>query len=308
MSQLKVMNYRGWETLVSKELCVAPYFSSTLRYRIRHKLPCNIVVVGEPGIGKSYLATDIARVHEGCKRSGDDRFAVEQIVYMYSQYMDLILKLRMGKAIVFDEPSYAMGKRDWYKDLNKALVQTMESQRFLIHPVFIPVINQALLDKIIRSYLIQFQVHVIGRGHAVAYRLKASQSQEKVYRYELCHLHYRLFDGLCVRNRESCLGCKELNTCNVFRARYERNKRDVQFTRYEQAKETATKKESKDLTETQIVEIALPYVKDCLTSKGTIDVQALRIALQDHEGIYLSTWKTYNIKKQIELRHEDKLG
>ena len=35
--------------------------------------------------------------------------------------------MKMGKCIVFDEPSYALGKRDWYKEIQKVLVHTIES-------------------------------------------------------------------------------------------------------------------------------------------------------------------------------------
>ncbi|MCJ7761053.1 hypothetical protein MUP59_07950, partial [Candidatus Bathyarchaeota archaeon] len=250
---IKIRNFNGWQTLVSKELSIAPYFSSTLRYRVNHKLACNIVVSGEPGIGKSYMATDIARVIEGIiVGSGKERFTVDQIVFFYSAYMDLITKLKMGKAIVFDEPSYAMGKRDWYKDLNKVLVQTIESQRFLVHPLLIPIINQALLDKTIRSYLIQYMIHVTGRGHALVYRIKASQHQEKIYRYQICELIYRQFDrNIC--SKDSCLGCKVIGKCQLMRAQYERKKKGIQIERYEQARTQASRKESLEFTEQQIV-------------------------------------------------------
>ena len=163
--ELKIVNFNGFQTLMNRELGIAPYFSSLLRYRVHHKLGCNIIVTGEPGIGKSYQAAEPARVNEGVvKATHQDRFTVNQVVFRFAEYMSLILKLRMGKGIMFDEPSYAMGKRDWFKEVNKVLVQTIESQRFLVHPLWIPIINQALLDKTIRAYLIQFRVNVIGRG------------------------------------------------------------------------------------------------------------------------------------------------
>ena len=154
--------------------------------------------------------------------------------------MELLIDLKMGKAIVFDEPSYAMGKRDWFKDLQKVLVHTLESQRFLVHPLFIPIINMSLLDKTIRNYLIQFQIHVVGRGHAYVYRLKPSQATDKVYRKFMCELFYHQFDSqLC--KKDSCLGCKKMgdlenpspDDCQIFRAQYERKKREIQFTRYD---------------------------------------------------------------------------
>ena len=95
-------------------------------------------MTGEAGVGKSYLAFVLALLL-------DKKFGVDQIVYTYSDYMRLLRGLPMGRVIVFDEPSYAMGKRDWYKQINKVLVQTIESQRFKVHPLIIPIINKSLL-------------------------------------------------------------------------------------------------------------------------------------------------------------------
>lgn len=311
MGKLQIMNYNGWQTLVGEELAVRPVFQEQLRWRINNKLACNICVTGEPGIGKSYQAIDIARVFEGIYKSKTKgeirgRFTEKQIVFTHSDYMDLLLWLKMGKGIIFDEPSYAMGKRDWFKDLQKVLVHTMESQRFLVHPLWIPIINMALLDKTIRSYLVQFQIHVIGRGHAWVYRLEPSQSTDKIYRKFMCELFYHQFDShLC--NKDSCLGCKKLDGCQVFRAKYERKKRTTQFERYEQAKEDALKKESSELTEQQIEQMILPDIQEIISEKnGRISVGKLRVYLRKQDPpVYLSTWKAYQIKGNLENAHPE---
>ena len=73
----------------------------------------NVVFTGEPGIGKSYMAIAVARMLEGLTTEGKDRFSVDQVVFTFSEFMDLVLRLKSGKIIVFDEPSYAIGKREW---------------------------------------------------------------------------------------------------------------------------------------------------------------------------------------------------
>ena len=307
MADLKVMNFNGWQTIVSDEVAVRPIFQDALRYRTNRKLATNIVFTGEAGIGKSYMAIDVARYFEGCYKSepsGEikDRFIIDQVVFTQSDYMDLLSRLKMGKAIVFDEPSYAMGKRDWYKELNKVLAQTMESQRFLIHPMFIPVINMSLLDKTIRSYLIQYQVHVTDRGRATVYRLSPSQSTDKVYRTTMCELIYHMIDSnLC--NKDSCLGCKKMDDCQIFRAQYERKKREVQFTRYEQAKDQAIRKESQAVTDKQVEDMIMQNVDNLKTNKGRLHVSKMRLYLRNEFDVYLSIWKAYNIKGLIEAAH-----
>ena len=311
MTDLKFINRNGFQMLQSQTRSVAPYFLNTLSHRVNRKLATNIVFTGEPGIGKSYLAFDIARAFEGIYKSKPDgklkeRFKVEQIVFTHSDYMSLLIKLKMGKAIVFDEPSYAMGKRDWFKDLQKVLVHTLESQRFLVHPLFIPIINMSLLDKTIRNYLIQFQIHVVGRGHAYVYRLQPSQASEKVYRKFMCELFYYQFDSKRC-DIQSCLDCKNMDTCELFRAQYERKKREVQFTRYEQAKDQALVKESKELTESQIEEMLEPYLRELLSEKtGKISVSKLRLHLRmQNPPVIVSTWKAYQIKGNMEAKHPE---
>jgi len=300
MPILKLRNFHGWETLVNKDVGYAPYFSSELRRRIHKKQATNIVVTGEPGEGKSYQASDFARILEGKTKSGKDRFKLDQVVFTYKQYMKLILTLKMGRPIVFDEPSYAIGKRDWYKELNKALVLTIESQRFKVHPLFIPIINKALLDKTIRSYLIQFQVEMRERGHAVVYRIYPSQHTEKIYRYTLCRVEYGLFDNdLCAR--DSCLDCKKLMSCNLFRARYERKKATIQDSRYEQAYDSATKQESKELTNTQIANM-LYHLRTKFTDEEEhrhIDVGLMVIVASQELGVKIGHSRSYTIRKLL---------
>lgn len=302
---LKPQNFHGWETLVNSQACYAPYFSAMLKRRVKKKFATNIVVTGEPGTGKSYQAIDIARILEGVTKSGKERFSVDQVVFTYKDYMQLVIKLKMGKSIVFDEPSYAMGKRDWYKDLNKALVQTIESQRFKVHPLLIPIINQALLDKTIRSYLIQFQIHVRDRGDAIVYRIYPSQHTEKIYRYHLCRLEYNMLDSDRCK-RDSCLDCpKLLKGCNIFRAQYERKKAEIQDVRYVQAYDKASIKESTLLTDEQLKNMVYPLREEYTNSEGKIDVDLMRIVLQRKKGVRMGHNKAYRVAKLLRYDHKD---
>lgn len=304
MPQLKIQNFRGWQTLVNKDVGYAPYFSSALRYRIGKKLATNICVTGEPGIGKSYQAIDIARICEGITRQGNDRFKLRQVVFTYREYLHLIINLGMGKIIVFDEPSYAMGKRDWYKDLNKALVLTIESQRFKVHPLLIPIINQALLDKTIRSYLIQYQIHVVDRGLAKVYRIYAGQHQENIYRYFLCNLEYEMLDSdLC--ERDSCLDCDKLMQCELFRAAYERKKATIQDRRYQSAYDDVAKKESKDITDNQLAQQLYEIRSQFLNEQGGIDTTLMRVVSERELGVRISHMRSYKLRKILQLDYPE---
>ena len=45
--------------------------------------------------------------------------------------------------------------------------------------------------------------------------------------------------------KDSCLGCECIGTCQAFRAQYERKKATIQDSRYEAAKEQASRVESR---------------------------------------------------------------
>lgn len=274
-----------------------PYFTMTLRHRIKQKMAVNVAVVGEAGVGKSYMAYTL------CLEI-DRKFTMEQIVYKYSEYMRLLQHLRMGGAIMFDEPSYAMGKRDWYKQLNKVLVQTIESQRFKVHPLFIPIINMTLLDKTIRDHLIQYVVHVLRRGFAFVYRIHPSQWEDKIYHPYICKLKYPLI-GEC--KRLSCLGCRKLKNCREFRAAYERKKAIVQDERYEQAESEASYLETKSLTDKQLVAIIIPYWDTILNSKGDISAKRIRTVFLHELDMKVGHNRAYTIKGLIEMMYPEKL-
>ena len=266
------------------------------------KKAVNVAVTGEAGEGKSYIAWTLARLLE-------PKFKVDHIVYFFSTYMKVVRNLPLGWPIMFDEPSYALSKRDWYKQVNKVLVQTIESQRFKVHPVFIPVINKSLLDKTVRTYLLQFQVIVKDRGLADVYRLQASQFEEKLYRHWLCELRIPLL-GACpeihrTTIRSSCLGCRYLKDCSTFRAEYERKKATVQEERYLQAERDAEYMESKDLTDEQIEGKLYEVVNDFLNSEGDIDVDLMRIVAREKLNLHIGHNKAYAMKKAIKYHHPD---
>jgi len=283
------------EFYYDQTLAVFPKFSFTIRSRIKQKRATNIVVSGEGGIGKTYNAIDICR-------GLDKRFTIDQVVFNLEQFLDAVLDSPMGVPIVFDEPSYAMSKREWYKDLNQALVKTMESFRYKVHPLFIPVINKSLLDKTVRNYLLQFQIVVQDRGKAIVYRLSPSPFQDKTYQYFFCSLKYPIFDRhLC--NKDSCLGCRHLNNkekpCSLFRAQYERKKADIQGDRYEESLEEAQAKASSRFTNKKIAELAIPYIENFLNKKGGIHVSKLRAVLEVDCNIRVGSNRTYDIKEVI---------
>jgi len=307
--KLKWRNIGGYAVAESRELGIAPYFLNTIGYRINRRMATNVVITGEPGIGKSYLATDIPRIlHKD--------FSVEQVVYTHHQYMDLITghtlvgdpphSLKMGEPIVFDEPSYAIGHREWAQQLNKVIVKTIESQRFLVHPLFIPVVNKSLLDVVVRSYLLQYQVIMKDKSYGTVYRISPSQFTGKIYNRKMCDLYYNLLDiDQC--DRESCLGCRRLQTCMIFRAQYERRKQAISGERYEKGREvTEAKVQAAKVSEEELEE-KLYSLRDrfVYTTHGFPDTVICELLLQEEYNLKIPRGDVERLKRRMILHHPE---
>lgn len=303
VEKLRPMKMGNHEFMVNTALGYYPYFSVTLRQRVKQLKVINCVVTGEGGVSKSYMAMDI------CRTLAPRTFGVDDIVFTYLDFMKAVITSRRGTPIMFDEPSYAMSKKDWYKELTKALVKTIESFRFKGKPLFIPIINKALLEKDIRTYLIQFHVAVFDRGKARVYRVYQSSFREKNYNYEICKLRYGLFDNnLC--DIATCLTCKKLDPkdkskrCMIFRARYERKKLSTQEQRYEQAIDEAEQKEYSKLTLDEIEARVLQYSDRFIdVDKNKIDRNQLSIVLHREMNIRVGHNKLYRLANLIEYDH-----
>lgn len=314
---MKVINVHGWAFLVNHAIALMPKFSYELMKRMRKKKSNNILVVGPAGIGKSYIATDLARTYEGLNKQGKDRFSVEQICFTYGGYMDLTSHLKYYKAIVFDEPAWVMDKHEWFKEVVRALSKTMSTTRFKLHPLLIPVINRALLEKTIRTYLIDWQVELRDRGKAAVYKISASQRQEKLYYNFFCNLRYHLVDSHLCR-KDSCLVCPKLHmNCLVFRAKYERFKARVQSERYNEELEKATAKELPQTTSGRLTwiqdnfkDLLDPYKKDLSPRMVWVKLKVSRSTAYDlvkaYKEIYPEYWLNVQEEKRVTAQSEDK--
>jgi len=329
---LKIQKYNGFVTSYSRSANLFPKFQQALASRTRKKRSTIVLVVGEPGSGKSYQAISFCRILCGFKKTSKhtialdknglrkDRFKIVQVCFTLQEYMKALKNLKLGDPIMFDEPQYALSKRDWYQDVNKALVKTIQSQRFLCHPIFLPIINQSLLDKTIRNYLIQYLVVMEDRGKGSIYTVAPSHFQDKTRTTFFCKFEYGMLDyDYC--KTDSCLGCKKLGYakpedpnlpedetfCMLFRAQYERKKSALQNQRYESTIIEAQEVENRELADVQIERIVMENLQDALKDDGDTKVfnaPRIRLLLR-RKGIHLKNWKLYKIKDNLDLLHPE---
>jgi len=276
---------------------VKPLYSMILQHRIKQKRSCITAITGEPGSGKSYKAIGLAVLH-------DPTFSIRQIVFTYTDYLNLLMELKPGQAIVLDEPSWVLSARDWFRDLNKALAKIIESQRFLCHPLFIPVLSIHLLDKIVRDYCLNFHIVMQAPGHSRAYSLQASPFENKTYRNLICTMQSVMIDqDKC--SKESCLSCRKIDICQLIRGQYEKKKRDIQMPRYKAAKEEASKTESKEFSLSQLEEATYQLKNLIVGDDNKIDADRIMTALEDEKGISISRWKARQIAKRLKIHFQN---
>jgi hypothetical protein len=302
-------NYSGYRAVINKKAGVYPYFVTMVRSRMRDKLANNLVVSGEAGVSKTYTAAMIAKLLNRRWNPATD------LVMNYDEYMTEIM--RRGKKnvpIVFDEPQDALYNRDWQKDINKALVKTMTSQRFRLRPVIIPIINQNLLDINIRKYLLQFHVVMLRRGEGLAYRLTSSQVEDKLYRERICKIQYGMMDvNRC--HKDSCLSCKTLTRktpegeyeCTIWRAIYERKKIDEVNKRDAKSVEDQRLKNVKKLTKKDLIagttKADVQKMTEIINGKTRINLSLLGDHFDETFGVTLGENKLRGIRTSLEQKY-----
>jgi hypothetical protein len=145
--------------------------------------------------------------------------------------------------------------------------------------------------------------------------MKASQGEDKTYRYLVCRIEYPMLDfdkcplELSVlageRNKSSCIDCENVEDCSLLRARYERKKRAIQLSRYAQDEEKAKVRESKDLTDEQLLNMIEKYLHECMDGER-ISATKLRAKFHLKLGIKIGHNKAYSLKTLIEMKENGK--
>lgn len=291
---LKWIKFHGQVVPYNAALGVTLKWFNHIQGRVTKKLSTKIIVVGEAGISKTYTALGIAQFF-------DRRFSVGEVIFGHKDYMELTLKLRAGRWITLDEPSYVLGKREWYNELNKILVQTIESDRYRVHPLVIPIISKDLLDKTLREHLIQFMIIMYDLGRGEIYRLTRDHFNDKVLYHHVCGLMVLTVKRNLINDckRTTCLGCSQLPNCNKFIwPQYERKRNEIQTQRYKQGMSDIEKKEKRRLSFVDRIELSQKYKETLMDEDGRYDIVKLMLFHRVAEAY------AYRLRKALEGDYE----
>ena len=249
--QLKPMKYHGRIIPYSKGLDVSPSFFNELMEKIDKVKPIRIAIVGEAGASKTYTAIVLAMII-------DPKFGIDQVILSAKGYMKLVRIIKPKKCIVLEEPTFHLAARTWFKDWQRIIVQTIESTRFQNNPLLIPVVNRNLLDKIVREYYVNYVIVMFERGRGRVYRTKHSQWEDKMTRRTATDI-YITKPGIELARcgRITCLGCKNLSTCDRYIwPQYERLRATTIAEYQKKGEEAIEKAEKKQLNFREICEKA----------------------------------------------------
>lgn len=302
-TNLKYRNVNGWKIPYNQSIGIFPILTFGINKRINEKKAVNLAITGEAGIGKSYSAIQLAMML-------DSKFNIdEQVVFNLKEFMEAVIYLKTGKPIVFDEPSYAIGKHDWYKQINNALRKTIESFRYKLHPLIIPIISLSLLDKTVRSFLLQYLIVLTDRGEGRVYSLSPAQfGEDKTYYNRICDWNFKLYSENCIK--DSCLSCIEIKECTEWRAIYERKKASIQEERYTDVLREAIAMEDKVKKANVTTEDVLEKMEEnfselVLTQKKRIDQTSIKILLEKHLHIHVTDRKAEEYSKRFMQKFPD---
>jgi len=236
-----------------------------------------IAIVGPAGRGKTYMGMHLANILES------RRFTVEQLVLSGSDYLHLADTLAPKKCIVLDEPTYFASARSWQDKYQRLVVRTLESSRFQNNPIFIPIVNRNLLDKVIREYYLTHVLEMKARGIGRVYKTHKDQWSDTLYRNRgsLIGAFYPGVD-LARCGRKTCLRCPELSTCMKYIwPQYERKREEaIKLYRAEDQKlMDATTKQTSGEAFRENCDRAWSLKDTLLDAKGKFNIPSIRYHL-----------------------------
>lgn len=297
----RLYNWNGYGVVLGPGKTPFVFFSIEERRKsIKQNM---ILIVGQPGTGKSYCALRLAQIF-------DPHFNPHlQVVFERSHLLWLLgpnSPLKMGQVIVIDEAQFVAGARRWYEEIQKDVMEHIEAVRSRGFIIIIVALHLSLLDKIIRQYVLSHMVLMRDRGKAVFYELFTPPFEDKLYKRRLGSVRLQLPDfEYCAY--PNCLLCQYLNNCMTIRAIYERLKREFLMRMSIQAQRKAALKEGKYrlLDFNEIFKYILASRGELTyTSKGTVEPESVRIILEKH-GILLRDTELNRVIKRGKILYPD---
>ncbi len=321
MGPIQFVNWHGYKLAVYGASKLNTEFFEEISARQTKNEACIIVVTGGAGTGKSYLAGSFARIFDEKFHILDSADPItqtpekdpSQIVFAREQLLYLIgndSPLKFGQCIVSDEAQYMMGARRWFEDIQKDLMEQMESVRSKGYIIVIVALHLELLDKIVRKYVLTYMFHIEARGRAVVYRLYTPRFDKDMRKRRLGVIY------LPLPNSEQCphpycLRCgyldgEEGKKCLTFRAKYERRKKAFVGGRSARARDKIVGEAiKKRYSDKDYLKILHDSADELVFRKDRIRPGSIIVLIREKLGVEISGSLAGGLREQLEIMYPE---
>jgi len=331
MGPIQFLNWGGYKIAVYGASRLTVEFFDEIAARRRSNRSVIIIVTGSPGEGKSYLAMRFCEIFdqkftvldtddERTKTPGKDP---SQIPFERESFLHLIgvdSPLDYGQCVLPDEAQYTMGARRWYEDLQKDLMESIESVRSKGLIIVIVSLHLDLLDRIVRKFVLTYMFHVEDRGRAVIYRLYTPRFETEMRKRRIGEIMLKLpSTEQC--SHSDCLRCDyshirkgippDTRKCKTNRAKYERRKKAFVDGRSAaaQAKSEAKRVKDRIVTDDEMADTIYENKEKIVRkASGKMDPVSLQIIIEDEYGVSIGTQKCYKIRSRLEQKYPELRG
>jgi len=316
---LKTIDWHGFYVKVGPGYS-ALFFNEleTIRQNIE---ACIIVVTGPAGKGKTYFGLRLAEIM-------DPKFNVNiQVPFGSEDFLKLISEdspLKMGQVIVPDESQFTMGSRNWYKDIQRDLMNQLEAVRSKGYIIIIVALNMKVLDIIARNYVMTHLVHMKKRGEGTAYKFYMPAFASEPYKNKLGTVKLKL-PGYESCKHSTCLRCQfsglkkshwaqrekwvenKFPLCNNIRAIYERKKKT--YLESESQKTEAKRKKKEPIKKDLALAILVQNLESLkLTRMARIDPMSIQKMLeQEMPDTEWTVNKCKVLGRVLDLQYHDQI-
>lgn len=317
-SSLKTIDWHGFYVKVGPGY--SPFFFNELETIRKNIEACIIVITGPAGKGKTYFGLRLAEIM-------DTRFNVNaQVPFGSDEFLKLISEdspLKMGQVIVPDETQFTMGSRDWYKDIQRDLMNQLEAVRSKGYIIILVALNMKVLDIIARNYVITHLIHMKRRGEGVAYKFYMPAFATEPYKTKLGTVKLKL-PGYETCQHPTCLRCQfsglkkthwaqrekwvENNypLCMSIRAIYERKKKSYLEAETQKTEAKRRKKEKLEISNEELAKIIEPkYSEITKVRNGRMNPNSIAHLLSGITQTHVSRVKADAIRTILENQHPE---
>lgn len=151
------------------------YFTEWIQNRLNSKRNVLICIVGETGVGKSYMALRLGEVYDQ-----NHDFDINHVAFTAEEFFKCLETMKSGCFVVFDEAGVAYSHREFQKLSNKLLSFVFQTFRYKYINVIFTVPTLGYLDYVGRG-LLHCVIRVVDRGKGIVYNVQKNMLGTEIY-------------------------------------------------------------------------------------------------------------------------------